>query len=170
MLTGLPSAGKTSAAVALAKRPGSPKVHLHGDDFWRFIKNGAISPYLPAAHEQNALVIHVLAKAAATYAAGGYFVILDGIIGPWFLEPFKTIQVPLHYVVLRPPLENAIERCETRGGDTLTAAGPIADLHQLFSSLGKLENHVLATDGLAPEDVLRAVIDAVRSGAFRLMA
>ncbi len=46
----LPGAGKTTMAKALAAMPGSPKVHLHADDFWHFIKQGAISLFLESTH------------------------------------------------------------------------------------------------------------------------
>jgi predicted kinase len=168
ILTGPPGSGKTTTAQALAQQPDSPKVHLHTDDFWHFIKHGAIPPYLPEAHEQNKVVVDVLGKAAAGYAKGGYFVIVDGIIGPWFLPTFKVLEVPLHYIVLRPPLEVAIQRCRQRGGNTLTDPEPITKLHQQFSSLGELERHVLPTVGKSREETLNEVIKALHSGMFRL--
>lgn len=168
ILTGPPGSGKTTTAQALANLPGSPKVHLHTDDFWHFIKYGAIAPYLPEAHAQNAVVMDVLAKVAEGYARGGYCVVVDGIIGPWFLPPFRTLTVPLHYIVLRPELEAAIERCRLRGGDTLTDPGPITALHQQLSMLGELERHALDVAGQSPEQTLNAVIGAALSGAFRL--
>ena len=80
ILTGTPGSGKTTTTKLLAMQSGSTKVHLHSDDFWHFIKNGAIPPYLPEADRQNSVVIDALAKAAASYARGGYFVIVDGIM------------------------------------------------------------------------------------------
>ncbi|MBV8275618.1 MAG: AAA family ATPase [Verrucomicrobia bacterium] len=167
ILTGPPGSGKTTTAQALALEPTSPKVHLHADDFWGFVQYSAIPPYLPEAHEQNKVVVNVVAKAAEGYASGGYFVVLDGIIGPWFLPPFRALAVPLHYIVMRPPLEVAIRRCRERENNTLDSQA-IASLHWQFSSLGSLEAHALPTAQYSREEMRRMVIQAVNSGAFRL--
>jgi hypothetical protein len=62
--------------------------------------HGALAPVLPEAHAQNAVVMEALAAAAHAYARGGYFVVVDGIIGPWFLAPFGRKGAAVHYVVL----------------------------------------------------------------------
>ena len=77
---------------------------------------------------------------------------------------------PIHYVVLRLPLELAIERCRARGVDTLADPAAIGALHERFSALGELEKHVLDTSGQIPEDTLEAVGSALARRSFRLDA
>jgi chloramphenicol 3-O-phosphotransferase len=168
ILTGTPGSGKTTAANKISNMPGSPKVHLHSDEFWHFIKAGSIPPWQPEAHGQNATAIDVLAGAAARYATGGYFVLVDSIIGPWFLDPFRNLGVALHYIVLRPDLEEAIKRGRERGGDTLSHPIPISALHQQFGNLGALEGHSLSVAGLSVDETCDMIGKAVESGRFRL--
>ena len=35
------------------------------------------------------MVVDAIVAAAAAYARGGYDVVVDGVIGPWFLPPFR---------------------------------------------------------------------------------
>lgn len=168
ILTGPPGAGKTTTARSLAAASAVPAVHLHADDFWHCIRNGAIPPYLPEAHAQNEVVMGVIAQAAEGYAKGGYFVVVDGIVGPWFLQPFRRLSQPPHYVILRPALETAIERCRLRGNDTLADPESITALYRQFSRSDGLDHHVIDTREHTPYDTLSAVRHALLSGRFRL--
>ena len=96
ILSGSPGSGKSTAAAAVARLAGSRKVHLHTDDFWGFIRHGHVEPWLPEAEGQNQTVMAVAAAAAERYAQGGFFVIVDGVVGPWFVEGFAGLGVPTH--------------------------------------------------------------------------
>ena len=80
-ITGAPGTGKTTTASVVAKESDLEK-----------------SVHLPESNEQNLIVIEAFLEAAKRYARGGYDVIVDGIVGPWFLEPWLNI-VQEHYEV-----------------------------------------------------------------------
>jgi chloramphenicol 3-O-phosphotransferase len=167
ILTGPPGSGKTTTARALAAGAARRAVHLHADDFWDAIRCGWIEPWLTEAHGQNTVVMAAVAAAAGIYAAGGYLVVVDGVVGPWFLAPFEALAAPVHYVVLRPSLETALARAAARE-EGLTDPRPISALHRQFHDLGGLERCVIDSTGRSTADTLAAVRDALASGAFLL--
>jgi MoxR-like ATPase len=79
ILSGPPGAGKSTVAPLLADQ-FDRSVVLPMDEFFHFIRKGHIAPFLPDAAPQNEVVAGVLAAAAASFASGGYTVILDGIV------------------------------------------------------------------------------------------
>ena len=163
-----PGSGKTTTAELLARRPGCPKVHLHTDDFWGYIKHGHIDPWLPEAARQNRMVMEIAAGVARQYARNGYLVALDGVIGPWSLPPYQALDVPVHYILLRVPVEVAVARCQARGGDSLTDPVVVADLHPQFTDLGEYERHVVMVGHLVPVETVVAVGAAAATGHYRL--
>ena len=99
IITGAPATGKTTTAAIIAKESDLEKsVHIHTDDFYHYLSKGAIPPHLPESNNQNLVVIEAFLAAAKRYAQDGYDVIVDGIIGPWFLEPWLKV-VQEHYEV-----------------------------------------------------------------------
>ncbi|MBO0881708.1 MAG: AAA family ATPase [Mycobacterium sp.] len=171
VLTGPPGAGKTTVAAILAQRY-MPSVHLHADDFWGVIRAGAVPPYLPQAHQQNTVVITALARTAATYAAGGYHVIVDGIIGPWFIQRFCAAADPapgqIHYLVLRPDETTTLHRAIHRGSDALTATEPVQTMYRQFADLGPYEHHVIDSTTLDPLATAERIQQALITGQFGL--
>ncbi len=167
ILTGPPAVGKTTVAAELAGSAARPSVHLVTDGFYRSIRTGFVLPFLPAAADQNRVVVDAIVATASTFARGGYDVIVDGIIGPWFLPPFRAAALTLSYVVLRSTLDVTLDRAR-RLGEELTDVGAITGLHGAFAELGELERHVIDTSGHDVDATVAAVRRAVSSGEYRL--
>lgn len=172
ILTGPPGAGKTTVAELLATSASVPTVHLTTDLFYRSIRAGFVLPFLPEAQQQNVVVIDAIVGTVVTFARGGYDVVVDGIIGPWFLPPFRAAaerdELAISYVVLRPSLDITVTRARARGGTELRDIEPITGLHAAFAQLGDLEDHAIDTGNLDAEQTAAEVRRLLVSGKHRL--
>jgi adenylate kinase family enzyme len=174
ILTGPPGAGKSSVGDLLARQSLSPAAHIHSDDFYdRFIKSGFVKPWLVEAQAQNTTAINAIVAAAFAYAQGGYWTIVDGIVGPWFLEPYReaarTSGIALDYVVLRPAdPATSLGRIQSRSEQGLKDEAVVRDLYRQFSGLGAFEAHVVDS-GNGPADTVADMVRAgLTAGRFRL--
>jgi adenylate kinase family enzyme len=155
ILTGPPGVGKTTIAGILAGRNG-PSVHLEADTFFRFIRSGYVEPWKAESHEQNEMVMRIVAEAASGYARAGYFTIVDGIVIPgWFFEPLRDALCDLGhrvaFAVLRVPRSVCVARVNEREGGSISDPDAIGQIWQGFAELGDLERHAIDVDDQSPE-------------------
>ena len=174
VITGSPGTGKTTASSILAKESDLEKsVCMHTDDFYHYLCKGAIPPYLPESNEQNLIVIEAFFEAAKRYARGVYDVIVDGIIGPWFLEPWQNIvheNYEVHYIVLWATKEETMKRAVQRLKlDRKTNTELVETMWEQFSDLGIYERNVIDTTMHSVEGTVSAIKERIASGKALLL-
>ena len=140
LLTGSPGCGKTTVAPLVADRH-DPSACLDLDWFFAKLRRGAIEPWRERAHAQNRVVLEAAAEAVATFAAGGYFTVAEGILYPFMLDLFAAACEPrgiaLNYAVLRAPIGVVQQRVRDRRVEpahagALADAGVVDDLWTQF--------------------------------------
>ncbi|MGZ0152464.1 AAA family ATPase [Kribbella sp. WER1] len=172
LLTGPCGSGKTTVARLVATNAPRPTMHLTTDEFYRGIRTGFVAPYLPGSQAQNEVVIDAVVATIGVYVRGGYDVVVDGIIGPWFLSPFRaaaaTGEWRMSYAVLRPDLGTTLRRGQNRPEPELTDAEALTGMHEAFNDLGKLEGHAIDTSALDAGATAAVVREAVANGTYLL--
>ena len=151
IVTGAPATGKSTVCALMAKHSSLPRsIHLHTDDLYRSLSKGAIPPYLPEADKQNRTVIEAFLEAAKRFARDGYDVLVDGVVGPWFLEPWIEAaeqHYEIHYLVLRASKGTTLQRALGRDKlDEETNRRLVETMWKQFSNLGCFERYVISTD------------------------
>jgi predicted kinase len=176
LLTGSPGCGKTTVAPLVADRHARSAC-LDVDWFFAKLRSGAISPWRPEAHAQNRVVLAAAAAAVATFAAGGYDTVGEGILFPFMLDLFAAAAAPLgidlHYAVLRAPVPVVQQRVRTRTVEP-EHAGALADeavveeLWDLFEQQGVEERHRVDAGQLSPDEIAGEIDRRWGQGDFRL--
>jgi predicted kinase len=170
ILTGAPGTGKTTTASILAGRSPAA-VHLETDAFFRFIRSGYIEPWRPESQAQNQVAMGIAGDAAATYAAAGYFTVVEGIVFPrWFLIPLRDALrkagFRVTYVVLRAPLPVCIDRVERRDGAVDSEA--VTKIWTEFEDLDEFETHTIDVSERSPEEIANALEQVLATGSHLL--
>ena len=118
------------------------------------------------------MVLRAATAAAGDFVRGGYTVLYDGIVGPWFLPLFAaaTGLDRLSYVVLLPPEETCLARVAGRSGHGFTDADATRRMHRELAAGDVAERHVLRTPAGPPAEVARSILDRLADGSLRYAA
>jgi len=173
IISGPPGAGKSAVARRLAETADGPlAIHLHTDDFYAYIRKGYVPPWRPESQAQNIIVLDALAATAAIYARGSYEVFADGIVGPWFFDPWLNAaaddQLDLRYVLLLPDEATTVARATSRRPPALIDPEPVRYMWHQFARLSTYAEHVVDTSELTIDETLEQIRSGLREGRFRL--
>lgn len=173
IISGPSGVGKSTIARKLAEQSVHERaVHIHTDDFYKYICKGYIEPWKPESNDQNIVVAEVMTACAARFSEGGYEVIVDGVVGPWHLKPWiqtTNNAVAVHYVILRPNVQTTVTRAITRKGtNDLVDAEAVKNIWGDFADLGKYESHVIDTTYQTAEESLMVVRKMLNKGYLRI--
>jgi chloramphenicol 3-O-phosphotransferase len=176
LITGAPGCGKTTVAPLVADRH-EPSACLDLDWFFAKLRRGVTEPWREEAHTQNRVVLRAAAEAVATFAAGGYFTVAEGILYPFMLDLFAESCAPhgieLNYAVLRAPIGVVQQRVQDRRVEpphagALADAAVVDDLWTQFESHGVEERHRVDAGACTPDEVAEEIDRRLQAGEFRL--
>lgn len=162
LISGVPGAGKTTLARALAQTFDAA-AHVEGDRLARSLVSGAVLPGDEPAEEserQMELCIRNQCLLARSFAEAGFTPVLDYVVlTRHLLDAYRHYLAGgvLRFVTLAPPLEVALERDGDRGeksmGDRILALDAL--MREQLSAIGLwLDNGALTV-----EETVAAVLD-----------
>lgn len=169
IVSGVPGAGKSAAAHALAAR--FPRaIVISGDDIRLMIVRGAVSgidPWTPEHSAQFSLSWRSEAELAARYADAGFTVVIDDVLAEddvrRHVSPVLGAR-QLHRVLLRPPLDVAIARDRARTSKAFDPERLVPIITRLYATLSVDSATWIVLDNgpLDPEQVADAILAQVQ--------
>ena len=174
IVAGPPGAGKTTVSNRLAKRSDAAlSLCFKADDMYGYLRKGAVPPWRPESRHQNNVLMHAMATSVAVCACGGYEVYVDGVVGPWFLEPWlnaaRSQDLALHYVALLPDEATTVARATARTEPgAMTDAGVTTAMWRQFEASPPPPGCAIDTSGRTIDETVTVVREGLAAGRFRI--
>jgi hypothetical protein len=155
----------------------SLSVCLDLDWFFAKLHSGAREPWRDDAQQQNRVVLSAAASAVATFTAGGYFTVADGILYPFMLDLFvsacEPLGIALNYAVLSAPLPVMLSRLHSRTVEpqhvgAVADETVVEDLWRMFEEHGLDERHRVDVGDRSPELVAEEIYRRSVEGGLQL--
>ena len=152
VISGPPGAGKTTIAKRLAKALES--TYVDGDAFF----SGPIPPWTREAHGQNTAAVAAIGREARAAASDGRSVVVDGLIGPWFIEDLlRATGTRVAYLILRPDRQTIMRRALDRDAQHLTDPAVVTHMYDAFRDLGEYEGFVVDTTSMTIDETAATI-------------
>ena len=169
LVTGPPGAGKSSVAAWLVDAFDRSAL-VTGDSFFAFLRRGAVQPWLSEARAQNETVTRAAGAATGALVAGGYDVVYDGVVGPWFLDEFMAGAglTTLRYVVLLPTVEVCVRRVAERTGHGFGDEAATRHMHEQFAAAAIEPRHVIDASAAGVEEIGAEILHRADDGLLTM--
>ena len=167
VVTGPPGAGKTTVSADLATLFDRSAL-IPGDEFFTFLRNGAIPPWLVGSDQQSTAVV-AAAAAAAGRLAFYCDVVYDGVVAPAFRATFleHTGLAHMHYAVLMPTLDLCLDRVQNRKGHGFTDRDATMGMWNHFHQADIEISSLFEDSDMPPSELARLIARHVVSGSIR---
>ncbi len=165
IISGPPGAGKSVVTAYCAARLEHAVV-IRTDDFFDNVVN-LIDPSTPESKQQNTTIVRAYTRAADEFVKGGYTVLIDGVIGPWWFDEIKTVLGDFHYAVLAVSPDELKRRVRERENHLPVSASMIDRMFPQFEAITQdYPDNVIANSG-AVEETGERLLSKYHAGDLR---